>query len=583
MTDYFEQWQSLSLDDLKKSPVYNRLNRKSRTTAGSTHAEIVEFLKQKVFPLEHKSLADFVYHEWSLYLVSKFHDFPITKLYEYNEAIASAKELDCYKKGGLTGDIQTSNLMVVWKNAAEIGLADFIPLICLTDESDWQNRFSKRLRQAFMYSRLQYIYQEKYLPIAITVSLFPENSIEGHACAFLYVPNNDTLYWNRIFVDSSGASRNPELLPVLNTVTAVMDDRWREFITEKDKYQTDVVKDLDFKDVYEEEVAIADCIRNIQGHHPTCAYWSFGFLVNFLYNYNNHPKIMSDKRSMEHWCTKFETIVTSEHSRTSYFVKLNLIVIIIQRYMREFVWDMLRAKPREHLNVVDFINEFRYPLSDFDDQALVESKQFFDDLHATIRKWNLFHVLLTQQMYEMYDARPPSRNNIRSHPDVKVKEEPFEPEYFDHHFDDPYVEYETEDKEEYEKGLKVAKKLVEKVRKELGVSFFDMADKSIRRQVADEAKNQADVLYWGKIDVAITQFGSDSFYEPKRSQSKERHKKRGRKLTIKGAIQRVMKSQQITRKKLKQGANGHLITSAVHSQYPQFSLEQIAVTLAKEF
>ena len=598
--------------------------------------------------------------------------------------------------------------MVIWQNAAEIGVADFIPVICATDERDWQTRFAHRFEQALLYSRLHYIYHGTYLPIAINLSLRFLNNQGGHATAYLFVPNNDTLYWNRIFIDSSGASKSAELSVALTKVNTIMDTKWEEFVKQKEKYQTDIINDLDFKDVYENDVAIADCIRRIQGHHPTCGFWSFGFLVNFLYNYNLHPKLMADKHSIESWCTKFQSIVQGEDFRQAYFMKLNQLVITVQKYMRAFVWNRLRAKFGEfdifwgahQLNAHDYIKYFRYPVTNSDVGAMEESKKYFLEIYNTVKKWNLFYVTTTQDMYKMHEMRPSTRSK-QMHQEIKVKEEPIDADYIPTSpaysptspaynpvspeynptspaysptspayypvspeynptspqyspkspkysptspkyspkspyklkaeeavilvtedlkiTPDMFHEYETrrkvadetrirysylvksdieaailklshyhmheakksrprpKPKERKPKKQISAEKALEKVRKELGVRPRMLADMSHREKVSSEMKSRYPYLSQEEIDGAMHKF---TLLAPKSSRKqKEASSNRGRKLTVKGAILRVMKEEKVTPKMLKNSEITKHLVSKVTEKFSQFSEPDILAAI----
>ena len=655
MTDYVQQWKSLSYAELKELPVYKRLTEKAKNEAGKTKEEMIQFLETKIFPLQSSSLSDFVFHEWLVYMTYFSKDLEMSKLYAFVGDIASSSPDACVTKG-VTGMIQFSNLMVIWQNAAEIGVADFIPVICATNETDWQKRFAHRFQQALLYSRLHYIYNGKYLPIVVDMALQPQKHQAsyqqvGHASSFLFIPNNDTLYWNRILIDSSGASKIGDLRDVLIMVTTIMDTKWEEFVKQKETYQTDIIRDLDFKDVYEKDVAIADCVRDIQGDVPTCAYWNFGFLVNFLYNYNLHPKLMSDKHSMEFWCTKFQEVVQTEDSRTAYFMKLNQLVITVQKYIKAFIWMRFYMTPVFQLNVQDYVNYFRYPVTNSDLTAMAESKKYYTEIYDTITKWNLFNVITTQDMYKMHEIRSPTRPK-QIHSEIKVKEEPSDEGFIDYpispiyyppspphspsklkveeavkivrkdlkitvkdmmidHFYYQRVCQETEKRYDYllssdidravlqlihnkmkrkhekkkeskenkETKLKNqinAEKALEKVRKQLHIKPRMLAEKLYRDIVINEMKSQYPYLTPSDLDGVTKKFVSMA-----KSSRKQREKssQRGRKLTVKGAILRVMKEEKVTRKTLKHNDILEHVLTKVKETYPQFSEPDVLATI----
>ena len=98
MTDYVQQWKSLTFADLKKSPVYTRLTKQAKIEAGKTKEEVIQFLETKIFPLKSASLSDFVYSEWLRYMQYRSSTMRLAAFIEVNETIASSAFDACVKK-----------------------------------------------------------------------------------------------------------------------------------------------------------------------------------------------------------------------------------------------------------------------------------------------------------------------------------------------------------------------------------------------------------------------------------------------------------------------------------------------------
>lgn len=431
MTDsYISQWESMTKEELTQTPAYLRLTDKAKSRAGTTARQIVKYLQTKVYPRRiamFTSLSAFVWMQ--IRRSVHFTEFgPIDRLHDTFAKISQTKPDTCRN---LTPGESALPMFILWANRSDFHVANFIPLYINTNTDDWRAHLHHIFPDALMYSRLNYIYHGSYLPIVVLIDIVyqkgqPEygQHMDGHAVSYIFVPNNSTVYWNRIFVDSSGSGVEGSFGQTVDYIETFMDSTWLKFILRNRTYQTDIITDLDFPERLENDLDTTYCVRDYQGNMPTCSYWCFGFIVTFLYNYEKHSQLLVDNIMITYWCQKFGNELEYNGQRRSFFHKLNYMYIMFCIYAYNYVlhpaWKIYKADIQSRrssriakaptYNVDVMVAYFKDSVSRW---KLQENEKIYTALVKSVRMWNLFDSLTVQKLYALQASRPSRKQTIK--------------------------------------------------------------------------------------------------------------------------------------------------------------------------
>jgi len=415
MAHIFRDWEESSVAELQETQIYKSLNKKGQIKAGHTVRDIVTFFKD-LFPFNYETLHDFGLAQLKQELASI--DFNV--LYK---DFASGKRNLC-KREGIMQFISIMCNFLFFKRATYYKISPFIPIYATTGFVDkvWELRLHHNFYTGLLFSRYQYLTRGEYLPIVVQVTMLHQDSnkkVSGHAITVLYIPNNDSLFWNRIILDTSRMSQDRYFQQDYQKLLLALDTQWQNFIVEKNKYQVDTVKDLNFKDVFAFDLGDTPCLEEIQGKHGTCAYWSFGFIIHFLYQYKHHPKIMSNANLMTYWCQSFAAIVQDDRIRNTYVEGLieflSLVMDLIDKYVLHYVdWKKGGTLPQSKEDIIYNLDQLSHiGLDAKDTHRILE----------LIQSWNLFQDVKLDDLYSKYNAQEPSYMDIVYGGSVKVKQE----------------------------------------------------------------------------------------------------------------------------------------------------------------
>ena len=496
-------------EQLQKTPVYKCLTEKAKNEAGHTKKSIMRFLEDKVYPLQCATIEEFI-------TTQLHHDTRIRSQFNYfykeNEKLTVLKSNQCLLTG-VPIELQFASWIVMWKNTKEFKIADFIPIHCDTSIKDWKTEVAWRFGEALLFSRLHYVYHGVYLPIAINVSLYCQPPDDptcagkiGHNVSFLFLPNSGKFYWNRIFIDSSGASRRKDyFMVVYTTLSKILDTKWNEFVVNKERYQSDTLSDLNFSKVYQNDADLTDCARRFQGKRPTCTFWTFGLIFCFLRNYELQPQLMSDKQSIEMWCDKFQDTVRGAGMRKIYFKKVNRVFVDLQRWLHAFVFSPLQnvygvQKPNVFRKT--YINQVLHhkTLLHAENIAQLRSEmvpKLLQDLHDG----NLFENAVSEPSPGSHVSSSKSHRTSSDTIATSVKSSSKSPQ------SRKLVEnMRNDDIEKKTTNINSATKALNQVRLGLKVRPRMLIDDFIRQRVASEMKRQYPQFSQSDIDTALHPF-----------------------------------------------------------------------------
>ena len=268
---------------------------------------------------------------------------------------------------------------------------------------------------------------------------------------------------------------------------------------------------------------------------------------------------MSDKYSMEFWCTKFQETVKNDIFRKMYFTKLNHLMITVQKYMRAFIWNRI-SKNNYSVNMNEFKKLFRYPVTNMDIKLMAESKKYYKEMYDIIQKWNLFHVMTTENMYRMHETRPPTRSK-QVLQEIKVKIEPSDNDKSHSSLED-------------EKSFR---------RFEIGPPPLDYAPTSPNQKIGDDVSAEEAVkvvkkdLKLPKLDNAEVDdiIMRESYKIRNRNYSKSKERKPRKQISAEKALEKTRKSLSIRPRMLAETFYRDKVIDEMKSRYPHITDSEI--------